>query len=107
MGRTKELLEDMFFDPRRSIKELLDEVEMLRQQDLKIAEEVAARYEDQEFDEEVSKVEEERDRLANKDFDWCNDSGYKDVFNKSTCECTAPQVNDGVCICGRPLEEEQ
>jgi len=43
MGRTKELLEDMFFDPRRSIKELLDEVEMLRQQDLKIAEEVAAR----------------------------------------------------------------
>ena len=57
----------MFFDPRRSIKELLDEVEMLRQQDLKIAEEVAARYEDKEFDEEVAKVEEERDRLADKE----------------------------------------
>ena len=55
MGRTKELLEDMFFDPRRSIKELLDEVEMLRQQDLKIAEEVAARekeLEEQEDQEE-------------------------------------------------------
>lgn len=67
MGRTKELLEDMFFNPRRSIKELLDEVEMLRQQDLQIAEEVATRYEDEEFDEEVAKVEEERDRLADKE----------------------------------------
>lgn len=41
MGRTKELLGDMY--PRRSLQELLDEVEMLRQHDLKIAEEVAAR----------------------------------------------------------------
>ena len=93
MGRTKELLGDMFFNPRRSIKELLDEVEMLRQEDLKIAEQVAARQKELEDQE--------------KDFDWCNDSGYKDVFNNNTCECTAPQVCDGMCICGRPLEEEQ
>ena len=55
MGRTKELLEDMFFDPRRSIKELLDEVEMLRQQDLKIAEEVAAREKELEEQENQEK----------------------------------------------------
>ena len=57
MGRTKELLEDMFFDPRRSIKELLDEVEMLRQQDLKIAEEVAAR--EKELEEQENQKEEQ------------------------------------------------
>ena len=57
MGRTKELLEDMFFDPRRSIKELLDEVEMLRQQDLKIAEEVAAR--EKELEEQKDQEEEQ------------------------------------------------
>ncbi len=57
MGRTKELLEDMFFDPRRSIKELLDEVEMLRQQDLKIAEEVAAR--EKELEEQEDQEEEQ------------------------------------------------
>ena len=57
MGRTKELLEDMFFDPRRSIKELLDEVEMLRQQDLKIAEEVAAR--EKELEEQENQEEEQ------------------------------------------------
>ena len=57
MGTTKELLEDMFFDPRRSIKELLDEVEMLRQQDLKIAEEVAAR--EKELEEQENQEEEQ------------------------------------------------
>ena len=57
MGRTKELLEDMFYDPRRSIKELLDEVEMLRQQDLKIAEEVAAR--EKELEEQENQEEEQ------------------------------------------------
>tara|TARA_R100001440_G_scaffold49248_5_gene69197 strand:+ start:199 stop:435 length:237 start_codon:yes stop_codon:yes gene_type:complete len=44
-----------------------------------------------------------RNTIVEKDFDWCNDSGYEDVFNNSICECTAPQVNDGMCICGRPL----
>lgn len=43
MGRTKDLLEDMYYNPRRSLRELLDEVEMLRQEDLKIAQEVEAR----------------------------------------------------------------
>ena len=37
------------------------------------------------------------------DFSWCNDSGYNDVFNNNLCECTAPQVDDGMCICGRPI----
>lgn len=41
--------------------------------------------------------------MKEKDFDWCNDSGYSDVFDNSLCECTAPQVNDGMCICGRPI----
>ena len=47
MGRTKELLGEWctvrYVYPRRTLQELLDEVEMLRQHDLKIAEEVAAR----------------------------------------------------------------
>ena len=38
-------------------------------------------------------------------FSWCNDSGYSDVFNNSLCECTAPQVNDGMCICGKPIND--
>ena len=42
-----------------------------------------------------------------KDFDWCNDSGFSDVFDSSLCECTAPQVNDGMCICGRPISNTE
>lgn len=57
MGRTKDLLEDMFYNPRRSIKELLDEVEMLRQEDLKIAEEVEARQ--KELEEQENQEEEQ------------------------------------------------
>jgi len=53
MGRTKELLEDMY--PRRSLKELLYEVEMLRQQDLKIAEQVAAREQELEKQKDLDK----------------------------------------------------
>ena len=41
--------------------------------------------------------------MKEKDFDWCNDSGYSDVFDNNLCECTAPQVNDGMCFCGRPI----
>ena len=29
----------------------------------------------------------------------------KDVLNNSLCECTAPQVNDDMCICGRPIND--
>tara|TARA_R100001079_G_C4445506_1_gene150899 strand:- start:107 stop:436 length:330 start_codon:yes stop_codon:yes gene_type:complete len=43
--------------------------------------------------------------MKTEDFSWCNDSGYSDVFNNSLCECTAPQVNDGMCICGRPIND--
>ena len=43
--------------------------------------------------------------MKTKDFSWCNDSGYSDVFNNSLCECTAPQVNDGMCICGKPIND--
>tara|TARA_R100001163_G_C4993560_1_gene145255 strand:+ start:288 stop:812 length:525 start_codon:yes stop_codon:yes gene_type:complete len=43
--------------------------------------------------------------MKTEDFDWCNDSGYSDVFNNSLCECTAPQVNDDMCICGRPIND--
>ena len=43
--------------------------------------------------------------MKTEDFNWCNDSGYSDVFNNSLCECTAPQVNDGMCICGRPIND--
>lgn len=56
MGRTKDLLEDMFYNPRRSLRELLDEVEMLRQEDLKIAEEVDARQ--KELEEQENQEEE-------------------------------------------------
>jgi hypothetical protein len=57
MGRTKDLLEDMFYNPRRSLRELLDEVEMLRQEDLKIAEEVDARQ--KELEEQENQEEEQ------------------------------------------------
>ena len=43
--------------------------------------------------------------MKREDFSWCNDSGYSDVFNNSLCECTAPQVNDGMCICGKPIND--
>ena len=43
--------------------------------------------------------------MKTEDFSWSNDSGYSDVFNNSLCECTAPQVNDGMCICGRPIND--
>ena len=43
--------------------------------------------------------------MKTEDFSWCNDSGYSDVFNNSLCECTAPQVNDGMCICGKPIND--
>ena len=43
--------------------------------------------------------------MKTEDISWCNDSGYSDVFNDSLCECTAPQVNDGMCICGKPIND--
>jgi hypothetical protein len=42
-----------------------------------------------------------------KDFDWCNDSGFSDVFDNNLCECTAPQIDEDVCICGRPISNTE
>lgn len=42
-----------------------------------------------------------------KDFDWCNDSGFSDVFDNNLCECTAPQIDEDVCICGRPISNSE
>ena len=61
MGRTKELLGEWctvrYVHPRRTLQELLDEVELLRQHDLKIAEEVAAR--EQELEKQKDQEEEQ------------------------------------------------